>query len=201
MGPSTIPLADLRGGARDARPPPGGPNSFIFMQFSRIKLKSNSTFGSWRTPLGKILDPPLHSVNIHTFTIDTMLNNNSDNNGHRLKNDAYEQTWNINDNVRLLVSVRDRSETHSLTRLRPLTSILTLAQFSVSVSGDVNVLELNPANLWNHFLLEWKWEKWTKTYDYQLNDRKSFQQVEKWWMKNKKNNFREIQSLFNYKEA
>ena len=27
------PLADLRGGARDA-PPPGGPNSFIFMQFS-----------------------------------------------------------------------------------------------------------------------------------------------------------------------
>ena len=26
-------LADLRGGARDARPPPGGPNSFIFMQF------------------------------------------------------------------------------------------------------------------------------------------------------------------------
>ena len=26
-------LADLRGGARDARPP-GGPNSFIFMQFS-----------------------------------------------------------------------------------------------------------------------------------------------------------------------
>ena len=27
------PLADLRGGARDKRPP-GGPNSFIFMQFS-----------------------------------------------------------------------------------------------------------------------------------------------------------------------
>ena len=26
-------LADPRGGARDARPPPGGPNSFIFMQF------------------------------------------------------------------------------------------------------------------------------------------------------------------------
>ena len=26
-------LADPRGGARDA-PPPGGPNSFIFMQFS-----------------------------------------------------------------------------------------------------------------------------------------------------------------------
>ena len=28
------PLADLRGGARDARPLPLGPNSFIFMQFS-----------------------------------------------------------------------------------------------------------------------------------------------------------------------
>ena len=39
--------------------PPGGPNSFIFMQFSAKKLKSNSTFGSWHTPLGKILDPPL----------------------------------------------------------------------------------------------------------------------------------------------
>ena len=36
-----------------------GPNSFIFMQFSGKKLKNNSTFGSWRTPLGKILDPPL----------------------------------------------------------------------------------------------------------------------------------------------
>ena len=34
-------VADLRGGARDARPP-GGPNSFIFMQFS-AKKKSVST--------------------------------------------------------------------------------------------------------------------------------------------------------------
>ena len=48
-----IALADLRGGgARDARPP-GGPNSFIFMQFSGTKLKNKSTFGSWRTPWGK----------------------------------------------------------------------------------------------------------------------------------------------------
>ena len=31
-------VADLRGGARDARPPPGGPNSFIFMQFSAEKI-------------------------------------------------------------------------------------------------------------------------------------------------------------------
>ena len=37
----------------------GGPNSSIFMQFSAKKLEKNNTFGSWRTPLGKILDPPL----------------------------------------------------------------------------------------------------------------------------------------------
>ena len=53
-------LADLRGGARDAcPPPPGGPNSFIFMQFLPKKLQNNSTFGSWRPLLGEILDPPL----------------------------------------------------------------------------------------------------------------------------------------------
>ena len=51
------PLADLRGAP--GTPPPGGPNSFIFMQFSGKKLKNNSTFGSWRPSLGKILDPPL----------------------------------------------------------------------------------------------------------------------------------------------
>ena len=50
-------IGGSKGGARDARPP--GPNSFIFMQFSAKKLKNNSTFGSWRIPLGKILDPPL----------------------------------------------------------------------------------------------------------------------------------------------
>ena len=54
-------IGGSKGGARDARPP-GGPNSFIFMQFSGKKLKNNSTFGSWRTPLGKILDPPLDSA-------------------------------------------------------------------------------------------------------------------------------------------
>ena len=47
----------IEGGAKDAAPP-GGPNSFIFMQFS-AKFENNSNFGSWRTPLGKILDPPL----------------------------------------------------------------------------------------------------------------------------------------------
>ena len=40
---------------------PPGPNSFIFMQFSAKNLKNNNTFQSWRTPLGKILDPPLIS--------------------------------------------------------------------------------------------------------------------------------------------
>ena len=45
-------LADLRG-APGTRAPPGGPNSFIFMQFSGTKLKNNSTFGSWRPPWGK----------------------------------------------------------------------------------------------------------------------------------------------------
>ena len=47
------------GGWRQGRVPPRGPNSFIFMQFLANKLKNDSTFGSWRTPLGKILDPTL----------------------------------------------------------------------------------------------------------------------------------------------
>ena len=50
----------IQGGARDAHLP-GGPNSFIFMQFSVKNWKNNSAFGSWRTPLGKILDQPLDS--------------------------------------------------------------------------------------------------------------------------------------------
>ena len=51
-------LADLRG-APGTRAPPGGPNSFIFMQFLAKKLQNNSSFGSWRPLLGEILDPPL----------------------------------------------------------------------------------------------------------------------------------------------
>ena len=35
------------------RAPPPGSNSFIFMQFSGNKLKTNSTFGSWRTAPGE----------------------------------------------------------------------------------------------------------------------------------------------------
>ena len=45
------------GGARDARPP--GSKFFHFHAVFGKKLKNNSTFGSWCTPLGKILDPPL----------------------------------------------------------------------------------------------------------------------------------------------
>ena len=41
------------------RAPPGGPNAV----FGKI-LKNNSNFGSWRTPLGKILDPPLTSIRV-----------------------------------------------------------------------------------------------------------------------------------------
>ena len=46
------------GGARDA--PPRGSKFFHFHALFSKNLKNNSNFGSWRTPLGKILDPPLH---------------------------------------------------------------------------------------------------------------------------------------------
>ena len=51
-------LADLRGGARDACPPWGSKFFHFHAVFSK-NSKNNSNFGSWRTPLGKILDPPL----------------------------------------------------------------------------------------------------------------------------------------------
>ena len=52
-------LADPRGGARDARPPPWGSKFFHFHAVFGKNVKNNSNFGSWRPPLGKILDPPL----------------------------------------------------------------------------------------------------------------------------------------------
>ena len=60
------PVADLRGGAGDARPPPppGGQNFFIFMQFS-VKIDKIIGWrppGSWRPLLGEILDPPLETI-------------------------------------------------------------------------------------------------------------------------------------------
>ena len=46
-------IGGSKGGRQGRAPPPGGPNSFIFMQFPGTKLKNNSTFGSWRPPWGK----------------------------------------------------------------------------------------------------------------------------------------------------
>ena len=45
-------IGGSKGGARDA-PPPGGPNSFIFMQFSAKIINKHTHFGSWRPPWGK----------------------------------------------------------------------------------------------------------------------------------------------------
>ena len=42
-------LADPRG-APGTRAPPGGPNSFIFMQFSAKIINKHTHFGSWRPP-------------------------------------------------------------------------------------------------------------------------------------------------------
>ena len=55
-------IGGSKGGRQGRAPPPGGPNSFIFMQFLAKKLQNNSTFGSWRPLLGEILDPPLLNV-------------------------------------------------------------------------------------------------------------------------------------------
>ena len=57
-----LPLADLRGG-RQGRVPPRGSKFFHFHAVFGKNLKNNSNFGSWRTPLGKILDPPLITIN------------------------------------------------------------------------------------------------------------------------------------------
>ena len=57
-------MADLRGGARYARPP-GGPNSFNFMQFLGNFGKIvcwRPPLGSWRPLLGEILDPLLENI-------------------------------------------------------------------------------------------------------------------------------------------
>ena len=43
----------IQGGAPGTRVPPGGPNSFIFMQFSAKIINKHTHFGSWRPPRGK----------------------------------------------------------------------------------------------------------------------------------------------------
>ena len=57
-----LPIGGSKGGARDA--PPLGSKFFHFHAVFDKKLKNNSIFGSWRPPLGKILDPPLLPVTI-----------------------------------------------------------------------------------------------------------------------------------------
>ena len=46
-------------GGRQGRAPPRGSKFFHFNAVFGKNVKNNSNFGSWRPPLGKILDPPL----------------------------------------------------------------------------------------------------------------------------------------------
>ena len=67
-------VADLRRGgrARGTCPPPGGPNSFNFMQFlgKFAKIVCWRPPESWRPLLGEILDPPLPVVAISPGTFE-----------------------------------------------------------------------------------------------------------------------------------
>ena len=49
----------IQGGAPGTRAPPWGSKFFHFHAVFGKNVKNNSNFGSWRPPLGKILDPPL----------------------------------------------------------------------------------------------------------------------------------------------
>ena len=62
-------LADPRGGARDARPPPGGPNSFIFMQFSAKMWKIIAILGVGAPPWGKSWIRHCTAFNFQMFTL------------------------------------------------------------------------------------------------------------------------------------
>ena len=67
--PSTNAVADLHSKILDARPP-GGPNSFNFMQFLGKfgKIVCWHPQGSWRPLLGEILDPPLQCTGVQPPT-------------------------------------------------------------------------------------------------------------------------------------
>ena len=52
----------IQGGAPGTRAPPWGSKFFHFHAVFGKNVKNNSNFGSWRPPLGKILDPPLNIV-------------------------------------------------------------------------------------------------------------------------------------------
>ena len=62
-------------GGRQGRAPPWGSKFFHFHAVFGKKLKNNSIFGSWRSPLGKILDPPLHSAIFWLFDIWQIIGN------------------------------------------------------------------------------------------------------------------------------
>ena len=56
-------IGGSKGGARDARPP--GSKFFHFHAvFGKKKIVKQSQFRSWRTPIGKILEPPLERLTL-----------------------------------------------------------------------------------------------------------------------------------------
>ena len=71
-------MADLHSKILDARPPPGGPNSFNFMQFlgkfGKIVCWRPPPPGSLRPLLGEILDPPLNLI--YSFRAQLAINSN-----------------------------------------------------------------------------------------------------------------------------
>ena len=72
-----ISLADPRG-APGTRAPSWGSKFFHFHAVFGKNVKNNSNFGSWRPPLGKILDPPLYMiVIILIFTVRTAFSTTS----------------------------------------------------------------------------------------------------------------------------
>ena len=46
-------IGGSKGGRQGRAPPPWGPNSFIFMQFSAKIINKHTHFGSWRPPPGE----------------------------------------------------------------------------------------------------------------------------------------------------
>ena len=65
-------------GGRQGRAPPWGSKFFHFHAVFGKKLKNNSIFGSWRPPLGKILDPPLLILQKQVQTSPVDHSNNSE---------------------------------------------------------------------------------------------------------------------------
>ena len=72
-------IGGSKGGARDARPP-WGSKFFHFHAVFGKNLKNNSNFGSWGAP-GKILDPPLNTIELRQNQSLTIMNSHfSENN-------------------------------------------------------------------------------------------------------------------------